>query len=236
MLEKKKFEDSLPGRVSKVLYFLKKDYSIPYNVIADKIEQTSAHISRMVNGHVNITSKNALDIANAFPEVNLDYMIKGEGPMFHVDALTVNDAQVGYISAKSKKLPKTLAIYDLDVQAGTMPLFDDVSKDPIESISFLGSEQCDFAVKVHGESMTGKIANGGIVAVKEIHDLDIIPFGHIFLIFTSDLRMVKYIRKSKVGNDYVKLCSHNPDFEDFDIHRSKIIRLFIVKKILNDES
>lgn len=236
MLEKKVFANTLQGRVSNVLFILRKEYEIPYAEVARKLGQSKEHISRMANGKVNLTANHAYEIANKFPEVNLDFMLNGEGPMFHLEPLTVQDPKSNYITAKSKQLPKTLAIYDLDVQAGTMPLFDDVSKDPIESISFLGSEQCDFAVKVHGESMTGKIANGGIVAVKEINDLEIIPFGHIFLIFTSDLRMVKYIRKSKVSKDHIRLCSHNPDFEDFDIHRSKIIRLFIVKKILNDES
>ena len=130
-----------------------------------------------------------------------------------------------------------LKVYDLDVQAGYMPLFDDVSTSPSGEISFLGSETCDFAVKVHGESMSGKVSNGGIVAVKEITDLDVIPYGHIFLIITDDLRTLKYIRKSEQGNDFVKLIPHNQiDFDAFDIHRSKIKKLYIVKKILNDES
>jgi phage repressor protein C with HTH and peptisase S24 domain len=129
-----------------------------------------------------------------------------------------------------------LTIYDLDVQTGEISFLDNVSRDPLSTISFLGAEDCDFAVKVHGDSMTGKISNGAVVAVKELFDKDIIPFGHIFLIFTSDLRMVRYIKKSKKGDDYVKLSSNNNQFEDFEIKREKIIRLFMVKKILNDES
>lgn len=237
MVQKMEYETPLQERFINVVNALINHYKVSAKDIAAKIGYAEATISRIRKGETVASGKHATLLSDAYPIVNVEYIIKGNGNMFLDDKMEINEAIQSYNIVKSTKKPKTLAIYDFDVQAGSMPLFDDVSKDPIESISFLGSEQCDFAVKVHGESMTGKIANGGIIAVKEIYDKDIIPYGHIFLIFTHDLRMVKYIKKSKLGDAYVRLVSHNSSqYEDFDIPREKIVRLFIVKKILNDES
>jgi transcriptional regulator with XRE-family HTH domain len=216
-------------RFKQMINLLESKYQINQNKIAEKCGFTPQHLSNVQNGKKTIALKTLHLIKQQFPEISIDYILKGTGSITEVSE--VAERQGDYL-VKGK-----LKVYDLDVQAGYMPLFDDVSTSPSGEISFLGSETCDFAVKVHGESMSGKVSNGGIVAVKGITDLDVIPYGHIFLIITDDLRTLKYIRKSEQGNDFVKLIPHNQlDFDAFDIHRSKIKKLYIVKKILNDES
>lgn len=215
-------------------------YKCKQKDLAQMLGYTQHTINKFITGKNKINGKFASALLERFPEINKDYLLKGIEPIFLDDEVKTPGTSTDEVAeppALYETPHKTLKIFDLDVQAGAMPLFDDVSTEPSGSISFLGSEHCDFAVKVHGESMTGKIANGGIIAVKEIKDLDVIPFGHIFLIFTSDLRMVKYIKRSEKGEQWLKVCSHNSaQFEDFDIKRDKVLKLFIVKKIINDES
>jgi phage repressor protein C with HTH and peptisase S24 domain len=221
--------------ISRVIKELAMRLNIEESDIAEKMGYDTSYLSRIKNGKSALNTKFIAKLKLHYPMVNPVYLDEGTTPMFLADPKTdqlVKEQQAAYI-----KTSKTLNIYDFDVQAGSMTLYDDASKEPSGTISFLGSEQCDFAVKVHGESMNGKIANGGIIAVKEIQDKEVIPFGHIFLIITQDLRMVKYIKKSTKGEDFIRLSSHNStQYEDFDIHRDKVLKLFIVKKILNDES
>lgn len=232
-----KMEKKLP--IKMIFTGLESRYKCKQKDLAQMLGYTQHTISRFITGENELNGKFTSALLERFPEINKSYLLKGIKPIFldEVETPGTSTDLVAETPAIYETPHKTLKIFDLDVQAGAMPLFDDVSTEPSGSISFLGSEHCDFAVKVHGESMTGKIANGGIIAVKEIKDLDIIPFGHIFLIFTSDLRMVKYIKRSEKGEQWLKVCSHNSaQFEDFDIKRDKVIKLFIVKKIINDES
>lgn len=227
--KKLKTNDLQNVRFKQMVKFLMEKNNINQNKFAENCGLTTQHLSNVQNGHKTIALKTLFAIAEVYPEINPDYVLKGTGTITQQN--TLNEPPSDYLT--KKKLP----VFDLDVQAGYMPLFDDVSSHPTGEIQFLGSETCDFAVKVHGESMSGKISNGGIVAVKEITDLDVIPYGHIFLIITEDLRTIKYIRKSTQGEDFLQLIPHNQtDFDAFEIHRSKIKKLYIVKKILNDES
>lgn len=216
-------------RFKQMVKYLEEKYEINQNDLSQKCGITPQHLSNVQHGHKSIALKTLHKIADVYPEINIDYILKGTGTL--TKEMLLLDAPAEYLT--KKKLP----VFDLDVQAGYMSLFDDVSTTPSGEIHFLGSENCDFAVKVHGESMSGKISNGGIVAVKEITDLEVIPYGHIFLIITEDLRTIKYIRKSTQSEDYLLLIPHNQiDFDSFEVHRSKIKKLYIVKKIINDES
>lgn len=217
-------------RFLEVIDTLKTKKKVAYNIISEKMGYNEQYFSKLKK-RLPISGNHIDKLKEAFPEVNENYISNNQGSMFLDDKNSET-----FDSLALTKQNKTLSIYDFDVQSGDISLVEDVSRDPQSTISFLGAEDCDFAVKVHGDSMTGKISNGGVIAVKELFDKDIIPYGHIFLIFTSDLRMVRYIKKSKKGDDYVKLSSNNNQFEDFEIKREKIIRLFMVKKILNDEA
>lgn len=198
---------------------------------AEKCHFSSQHLTNVKNSKEKVVGlKTLYAIKNQFPEFDMEYVLYGKPQL-------LLDYQVHEPTAEYQKPNIKLNVYDLDVQAGNMILFNDVSTEPSEQICFLGSEACDFAVKVHGESMAGKINNGSTIAVKEIKDISVIPYGQIFLIITEDLRTVKYLRKSEKGDDYVLAIPHNTkEFDSFDIPVSKIKNLYLVKKILNDEA
>lgn len=219
------------NRFLEAIEALKTKKKVKYKVIAEKMGHTEQYFSRLKSSG-EISPNHIFKLKEAFPEINENYISKNQGNVFTDDDNSENNDS---LAVTTKQQSKTLAIYDLDCATGEISLVHDATA-PSGTISFLGAEDCDFAVKVHGDSMTGKISNGGVIAVKELFDKDIIPYGHIFLIFTSDLRMVRYIKKSKKGDEYVKLSSNNSQFDDFEIKRDKIVRLFMVKKILNDES
>ncbi|HYG16526.1 MAG TPA: S24 family peptidase [Bacteroidia bacterium] len=122
-----------------------------------------------------------------------------------------------------------IPFYNVDVTASAFPVFADEREEPEYFISIPAFKDCDFAVPIYGDSMYPKIKNGHIVAVKEVKNKTVILYGEIYLVITEDYRTVKYIRKHPGDISKVLLCSENPSFDDVEISRDSIIRLFKVR-------
>ena len=87
---------------------------------------------------------------------------------------------------------------------------------------------CTDAVNLYGDSMLPLFKSGQIIILKEWRE-SFIDYGNVYLVITKNgNRMVKYLRR---GSDaqHVLCVSENRDFDPFEIDRSDILRLFIVK-------
>jgi phage repressor protein C with HTH and peptisase S24 domain len=136
----------------------------------------------------------------------------------------------------SPVIQKQIPIFELDVSASNIQLFSDGPEVISGYMSFPGFEDCDFGIYVRGDSMYPTYKNGYAIACKRINDMEIIQYGEPYLIITAEQRMVKRLQK---GSDKQSLLckSDNPStyedgrkkFEDFEIPRKKILRLYLVK-------
>jgi phage repressor protein C with HTH and peptisase S24 domain len=61
----------------------------------------------------------------------------------------------------------------------------------------------------------------------------VVEFGQIYLIVTDERRMVKYVRKGSKPDKILLVSENHERFDDFEIARSKIRRLFLVKGWVN---
>lgn len=226
-------------RFIEALEFIKKNENLLQQDIAELINVHKVTLTRVNSGTNNASTDLIYKLCKKFNYINLDYILQGNGTIT-VNSSAINSPNVSYKSdsatIQQTQTNKTLAIYDLDETAGSLILRDNVITNPSQTISYHGTEQCDYAIRVYGESNAGKITNGGVILVKETYDFEVIPFGQLFLIETSDYHLVRYVKKSGQGNEYIKLTAHNPIFDEFDLHRSKIKRLFLIKKIINNEA
>lgn len=127
---------------------------------------------------------------------------------------------------------KPIPYYSVDVTAGNVSLFDDTTDEHPSAYYYLPAFQDCVAVSVKGESMLGKYNPGDIIFIKEAHywkGTGIVEFGNVYLIFTNTgLRVIKQVRKGDT-KEFWKLCSENPEFDDFEIHVDSVIRVFEVK-------
>ena len=57
-------------------------------------------------------------------------------------------------------------------------------------------------------------------------------WGSVYVVVTEDYRMVKVVRRHQ-NPDMVILHSVNPNYDDMDVPRSKILALYLVETILN---
>lgn len=125
-------------------------------------------------------------------------------------------------------------VYDIDVTAGSAELSRMLTADRIVgSVSVPDMPPGCVIVHVSGDSMSPEIADGAYVAIRPVSSESYIFWGQIYVIVLDDYRMVKYLRRHPSNPDMVVLHSANPDYDDMDVRRADIRKLFIVESILN---
>lgn len=123
--------------------------------------------------------------------------------------------------------PKPL--YDMEGTAGALAVFQQEKPEYIEAyIDVPQFSDCDFYIRVYGNSMYNRYCNGDIVACREMKDKRVIPYGEAYLIAMQEHRMIKYIHPGKKAHELI-LKSEHEDYEPFTILRDDIIRLYIIK-------
>lgn len=117
---------------------------------------------------------------------------------------------------------------DVDATAGGVTLFDDSLSTRHIDLDIPEFRDCTDAVNLYGDSMFPLYKSGQIIILKEWQE-KYIDFGNVYLVITKNgNRMVKYLRKG--SDDTCVLCiSENPAFDPFEIDKSDILRLYIVK-------
>ena len=58
-------------------------------------------------------------------------------------------------------------------------------------------------------------------------------WGAIYLVELEDYRLIKYVRRHPSNPDIIILHSENPEFEDMEVAKSHIIKLFLVESVIN---
>ena len=128
---------------------------------------------------------------------------------------------------------QSVPLYSIEGTAGLVPLFSNKSElQPINYIHIPNLPKCDGAIYVSGDSMYPLLKSGDIVLYKQLHNIDDIFWGDMYLL-SIDLEgeeyiVVKYIQKSD-REGYVKLVSQNPHHADKDIEISRIRAIALVK-------
>lgn len=126
--------------------------------------------------------------------------------------------------------------YAIDVSASNVDVFNDQKEIASMHISVPGFEDCELALPVFGHSMYPTYENGCIIICKRIRDLEVIHYGEVHLIITSEQRLLKRIKKSTekncillVSDNYEAQKENKLRYEPFDLSKSKIKHLYIVK-------
>jgi|SRR5690554_1734031 len=125
--------------------------------------------------------------------------------------------------------------FDIDVTAGSLTMFEDESAEFAAGHIKIPGLVADFVVPVHGHSMHPEVSSGDWIAVRRLHDLDWINFGHKYLIVTEEQRMVKII-KSNPDKKLINLVSCNSEFDVIELPKHKIKQLFMVVQVLKRET
>lgn len=151
-------------------------------------------------------------IALNFPEVNIRWLVTGEGPML-CNMPVFPDPKFHYIEYYRKD-----------------------GKEPVDLMRIYGYEDCDRAFDVYGDIMAPKFRSGDVIICKTIPYPGSIAYGEAFLIIlNNEIPLIRYIR-SEIDTDSIKLGAENPRHEDSVIRKADITRLYIIKGVVRRES
>lgn len=168
-----------------------------------------------------------------YPDVSPEWLLTGEGPMLKqpsAQAASDNIISLSHSKSPDKIYPMSeFNLYDIDVSAGLSRLFSeegDRNKAYLGRISIPNMPKCDGAVKVIGDSMYPLLKSGDIIAYREVHNIKSVQYGEIYILqIENDLDtsvVVKYVKKSTEGSDYLNLVSYNKEHDPKDVKKESI--------------
>ena len=207
--------------------FLISELRLRQNSFANRIGTDVSNLSKHLNGRLPISDSLVNKIV-----VNLgiskDWLVNGTGVPFS-KAMAPSTVVADGMTESDGGTP----VYDIDVTAGSasreMIFADDRI---IGHINVPGISLDSRIVRVSGDSMQPVINSGDYIAVREIRDLSVIYWGQIYVVVLDDYRMVKYLSKH-LDCDKVILRSENPMYDDMELPRSAIRKLFFVDNIIH---
>ena len=212
---------------------------IEYRGITVKSFESAAGLS---NGYVNgirkgIGSEKLADILRAFPELNRNWLLFGEGEMLRTDAPAV--VSVSEDAPPPQLIPappgKGLPLIPLPAMAGFLKGAADIDPNEIEWYFVPAFRDCQFLIRVKGESMSPRYLSGDIVACREVQDTGtFFQWGKTYVLDTDQGVVIKRVRPSEKGN-HILCVSDNPEYDPFDVPIAGIYHLAIVRGLIREE-
>ena len=128
---------------------------------------------------------------------------------------------------------QSVPLYSIEATAGLVPLFEQQSAhNPINYIHIPNLPKCDGAVYVVGDSMYPLLKSGDIVLYKQLHDLEDIFWGDMYLLSLDidgeEYVTIKYIQRSD-REGYVRLVSQNQHHAEKEVQMKRIRAIALVK-------
>lgn len=194
---------------------------------ASRIGIDPGNFSKILSGSLPVTP-GLINRIVADLGISKQWLTDGQGVPYErpVHAETITKAPV----ASRTGIP----VYDIDVMAGTGELSLLFTEERIIGHVDLPDLRDDTAiVRVNGDSMTPVIKDGGYVAIRPISEMRYIFWGQIYVIVMDDYRLVKFLRRHPSDPHMVVLHSANPEYDDMEVERTDLRRLFLVEAILN---
>ena len=128
-----------------------------------------------------------------------------------------------------------IPLYDLEATAGLKELFSGgkSATQVLDTIKIPHLPKCDGAISITGDSMYPLLKSGDMVLYKEV-PLDSIFYGEMYLLAYQiddweEYITVKYVQKSELGDEYLKLVSQNQHHQPKDVLKAHITAIAIIK-------
>ena len=206
------------------------DYEgISISAFEQKIGASDGMIRRAVKNNTDIQSKWLTLICDNYHEINIEWLIVGNGSM---------------LKSNVENLP--IAIKQPDSSLDGIPLI------PIEAMAGFGQgdtqvmeyecekyiipafREAEFLIQVKGSSMYPKYSSGDIVACKKLTLDTFFQWNKVYVLDTEQGALIKRIKKSD-KEDHILLFSENPKYDPFDLHRSHINSIALVVGVIRLE-
>lgn len=173
----------------------------------NSIGVSNAYVSSIRKG---ISSDKVALIKKVYPELNIDWLLYGEGEML-----------------KKQESPQpTAANYRL------VPMYTPDAETITSHVPFKDAADGDICISVLSNAMSPTIKAGATALLRQIDNWSqFLEFGQIYFIKLNDGRcLIRELRNSQ-KNDAFRCVSHNSTFDAIDLPKSLINCVYIVKSI-----
>lgn len=199
----------------RILLFIK-HLGISINEFAEKTGFGQGGISKISEEKPAFGVNKLVNIFTIYPQLNKDWLLFGEGEMIKGKV----------VAAEQKGIP----YYDIAAAAGPIEMYDDLQEHVVDYLRFPGADfnDCDFCVKVWGDSMIGVCNPGDIIICKEVKDRSLINPRSVYFIITSEYKTIKYVHPG-TQEGHIMLRSSNELIEDFEVPMNKVQKIYHVR-------
>lgn len=188
----------------------------------------------------NWYKRNSIDYDLLFSkceQVDMNWLLSGNGSMLK-DKPVLSTQEVPSFRKTIDPVHELqrVPLFRLEATMGIVPLLNNNGIDPdyiVDYISIPDLAKCDGAIYATGDSMYPLLKSGDIVAYKIISPENIF-FGEMYLLSVildedTSYKTIKWVQKSELGNEYIKLVSHNQHHDPKDIKISQIAAIGMIR-------
>lgn len=168
------------------------------------------------NNNIRKSTLNSISIA--FPNLNMDWLINGNGEMLNTISKHGNEDKV---------TDDYVPLLPVEAMAGSLQGFSEgyalkdcrKIKSPVQG--------ADWAIQISGDCMEPDFKNGSYLYIKKMSG-GFIPWGQTLVVDTIDGVVVKNIYPIEGSEEYIEARSINPKYPPFKIETSCIIGVYRV--------
>jgi phage repressor protein C with HTH and peptisase S24 domain len=194
----------------------------------------------------NWQTRNSFDIDILYTKcvnINPEFLLSGKGSVLKQEEKAkmfdmVEESLIKSYRQKTDRVEEKqrIPLYDVQASASIVSLFrDSAHEKPIDHISIPNLPKCDGAIYVSGDSMYPLLKSGDIIMYKKLEPhVNNMFWGEMYLVTLvndegDEFVLVKWLHKSDLGKDHVKLVSENRHHQPKDFHLSNIKGLALIK-------
>lgn len=188
--------------------------------------------SSLENNKRKLGKRLAKDIIEYY-NINPAYLSTGEGEKL-LKVRPYHNKEIFHQTPQSEAPGGSVPFFDVkltELQHAIPDIFSDST--PEYYVNYRPFNDCAAYLPIYGDSMYPRFANGEIIAVKEITNLDIILWGEAYLVATDESANSMMTVKLLYAHDdasKIILRSSNPEYKgDTVINKTSIIKLYIIK-------
>lgn len=201
----------MDGFKARLVKFFSEHLGLTQNAFEDSCGITHGTISSIkVKGpSVDVLAK----ISSRYPLLDLNWLVSGTGNMLKMDDPSPSSNSLPLIPAEAFAGPG-------------LPNYEDERIEDFYTVSEF--KNCDFLIRVKGDSMVPKYNGGDIVACKKVKDIFFLQWNRAYVILTrSQGIMIKRVQPSE-KDGYIKCVSDNERYAPFDVPTNDIIQIALV--------
>lgn len=226
-------ENSIKERVKDFLNYL----AIGQNAFEKKVGWSNGYI----NNVKSISAEKLTDAINEYPQLNAEWLLTGRGEMLKSENENADNGVIIHKGTRKTKdrildFAQEVPLYDMEATAGLKELLrHGKTAQMLDTIKIPNIPLCDGAITITGDSMYPLLKSGDIIMYKEIPvELQSIFFGEMYLLGvrideTEEMITVKYVQKSDISEEYVKLVSQNQHHQPKEVRLADVTAMAMVK-------